>query len=199
MRTWCGAKAAGKRIGTRIGKDKKVDWRLDPSKTGVLVVDLQERLLPVIHEGQRVLKKARDLLAIAKIFSLPVLVTEQVPEKLGPSCADLRELLDGCLIESKSDFSCVGVLPPDFPKTVVIAGVETHVCVRQTVYDLRLRGRVPYVLGDAVGSRYPLDHELALGEMRRDEVLVTSLEAVAWELVRSAKTPQFSQVLTILK
>ncbi len=176
-----------------------MDWRIDPSKTGVLIVDLQERLLPVIHDGPRIVKKAQDLLAIAKIFSLPVLITEQVPEKLGPTCEALRPFLDGCQVRSKFDFSCAGMLPADFPKTILVAGVETHVCVRQTVYDLRVAGKVPYVLADAVGSRHPLDHELALGEMRRDEVLVTSLEAVAWELVRSAKGPHFSKVLAILK
>jgi len=176
-----------------------MSWRLDPSALGVVVVDVQEKLVPAVADGARVVRKSADLLALAALFQLPAWVTEQVPEKLGPTVAALKLADRGLAPLAKQTFSAAPVLPPGLPKTLLVAGVETHVCVRQTVYDLRLAGHTVYLVGDAVSSRHPLDHELALAEMRRDGVLVASLEALAWELTGGAGAPIFRQVLAILK
>ncbi len=82
---------------------------------------------------------------------------------------------------------------------VIVAEIETHVCVRQTVYDLRLGGRTVILAGDAAASRHPDDHRLALEEMRQDKVLVTSVEALAWELAGGADSPRFKALLALLK
>jgi len=174
-------------------------WRLDPAKTGVLILDVQQRLVPAIHDQARVVKKVVDLLAVAEIFGLPLFVTEQVPEKLGPTAPEIDLKKYGATPIPKSAFSAASVLPPELPKTVLVAGIETHICVRQTVYDLRLGDRNVCVIGDAVGSRSPLDHQLALDEMRHDQVLILSVESLAWELAGSADSPAFKRLLPILK
>jgi nicotinamidase-related amidase len=176
-----------------------MSWRLDPSALGVVVIDVQEKLVPAVADGARVVKKSADLLALAQLFGLPAWVTEQVPEKLGPTVAALDLAGRGLSPIPKSAFSAAGVLPEDLPKNLLVAGIETHVCVRQTVYDLRLAGHAVYLVGDAAASRHPLDHELALAEMRRDGVVVASLEALAWELTGGAEAPLFRQALAILK
>lgn len=176
-----------------------MSWRLDPAKAGVLLIDLQERLVPAIHGGERIVKKAGDLLSAAELFGIPVFATEQVPEKLGPTVAALEFARRGIAAIPKVSFSAASVLPKELPPTVIVAGVEAHVCVRQTVYDLRLGGRTVIVPGDATGSRHPDDHRLALAEMRHDGVLVQSVEALAFELAGGADSPRFKALLAIFK
>lgn len=174
-------------------------WRLDPSKTALAIIDVQEKLLPAIAGGDRVAAKVSQFAQIAALFEMPIFVTEQVPDKLGPTVPGVRSAVPDYAPISKSTFSAAGVLPTTMPKCVVVAGIETHVCVRQTVYDLRMREHVVYVLADAVGSRHPADHEAALAELRSDKVLVTSVEAVAWEMLGSADHKLFRAALEILK
>ena len=176
-----------------------MSWRLDPAKTGLLLIDLQERLVPAIDGGERVVRKAGGLLAAAELFSIPVFATEQVPEKLGPTVAALELARRGIAALPKVSFSAASVLPKELPPTVIVAGVETHVCVRQTVYDLRLGGRTVILAGDAMGSRHPDDHRLALAEMRHDKVLIVSVEALAFELAGGADSPRFKALLAVFK
>jgi len=176
-----------------------MSWRLDPSKSAVAIIDVQEKLLPAIAGGDHVAAKIRQIAQIAALFDMPIFVTEQVPDKLGPTVPGVRSAVPDCAPIPKSTFSAAGALPTSMPKCVVVAGIETHVCVRQTVYDLRMREHVVYVLADAVGSRNPADHEAALAELRSDKVLVTSVEAVAWEMLGSSDHKLFRAVLEILK
>ncbi|MCC6356178.1 MAG: isochorismatase family protein [Verrucomicrobiae bacterium] len=176
-----------------------MSWRLDPKKTAVAIIDIQEKLLPAISGGQRLAAKAAQIARIADLFGIPILITEQVPAKLGPTVATVRDAMRDPNPLPKVTFSAAPVLPLDMPKCVLVAGIETHVCVRQTVYDLRVRGHDVYVLADAVGSRAATDHEIALEELRSDKVLISSVEAVAWELLGSADSPQFRQAFAILK
>lgn len=174
-------------------------WRLDPSKTGVVIIDMQEKLLPAIAGAERITAKTAQIARIAGVFGMPVFLTEHVPQKLGHTIAAVRSVLPRCAPVTKATFSASDALPSDLPKHLLVAGIETHVCVRQTVYDLRVRERVVYVLADAVGSRSSVDHEIALAEMQTDEVLISSVETVSWELLRCADNPLFPQVLGILK
>ncbi|QSR88972.1 isochorismatase family protein [Methylacidiphilum caldifontis] len=176
-----------------------MNWRIDIQKTGVLLIDLQEKLLSVIEDRDRVVHKAVQLVKLAKLFSLPVYITEQLPEKLGLTCKEILELVGDTPRIWKNTFSAVPFLPPELPKVILISGVETHICVRQTVYDLRVKERTPYVLGDAVSSRNKLDHQLGIEEMRQDKVLISSVEAVGWEMIEKAEGDLFKEFLAILK
>lgn len=176
-----------------------MNWRLDPTKTALAIIDIQEKLLPVIAGGDGVAAKAAQMARLARLFGMPILVTEQMPDKLGPTVEGVRDAVADYAPIPKKEFSAAGVLPRSMPKCVIVAGIETHVCVRQTVYDLRMRDQTVYVLADAVGSRSMVDHDVALAELRSDKVLITSVEALAWEMLATAESHLFRPALAILK
>lgn len=172
--------------------------------TVLLVVDLQEKLLPAIHEGDQVLENARRMVAAAGVLEVPVLVTEQYPAGLGPTCAGLRECLAGAPAVEKTRFSaCVPAITDSLTElarpVVVVVGVETHVCVQQTVLDLLRAGYTPCVCADAVGSRRPLDRDVAIERMRQAGAVVTTTESVIFELIGEAGTELFKRILKIVK
>src|SRR5262245_9582574 len=136
-----------------------------PADTSLLVIDMQEKLVPKIHGADAVVRNVSFLIDGARLLGLPVQATEQYPKGLGPTVAALRDRLPER--PDKVGFSCCAVpsvvesLQEAARPKVLLAGIETHVCVQQTALDLLNRGFRVYVAADAVGSRYPLDHELA--------------------------------------
>jgi nicotinamidase-related amidase len=165
----------------------------------LLVVDIQERLLPHIHEGQAVLDNAVWLVRVAQRLGVPVMLSEQYPKGIGPTVAVLRGLTFPEAIGEKLHFSCVAAkclerLPGAERPQVVVAGTESHVCVLQTVLELRAQGREVFVVADAVGSRKPADKELALARMRSHGIHVVSREMVAFEWLKQAGTEEFREV-----
>jgi nicotinamidase-related amidase len=172
---------------------------IDAGRSVLLVVDVQERLLPAIHDGPRVLEQCLWLARLAQRLGVPVVASEQYPRGLGPSVPALRECLPPAAFVEKVHFSCVadGCLQPlpVFPREQwVVAGSEAHVCVLQTVLDLRLAGKQVFVVAEAVGSRDPQDRELALARMRHHDVQIVSREMVAFEWLGRAGTDLFREI-----
>ena len=168
-------------------------------RSALLVVDVQERLMPAIHEGDRVVENACWLIRVAQRLGVPVAATEQYPEGLGPSVGAIRALVPENAIGGKKHFSCVaaGCLPglpgADRPQ-VVVAGVEAHVCVLQTALGLAASGRHVFVVADAVSSRRVEDRDIALARMRQEGARVVTREMVAFEWLGEAGTPVFREV-----
>ena len=169
----------------------------------LLVVDVQERLLPVIHDWQRLLDNVMWLVRLAQRIGVPIMTIEQYPQGLGRTQADLRAMLPRSGIVEKVHFSGVaaGIFRPDqdgapgaHSHQLVVCGIETHVCVLQTVLELREQGRQVFVVADAVSSRDPASKEMALERMRRHEIEVVSREMVAFEWLRQAATPLFKEI-----
>ena len=139
------------------------------------------------------------LVQIAQRLDVPVLATEQYPRGLGPTHAELRTLLeDGCISE-KLHFSCVAAGVCKIPlvsarRQIVVCGIESHVCVLQTVLELREQGKEVFVVADAVSSRDPDDKALALTRMRQNGAEVVSGEMVAFEWLKQAGTPLFKEI-----
>jgi nicotinamidase-related amidase len=178
--------------------------RLDRSTTALLVIDLQDRLLPVIHEGDAVVAQARKLLQAAAVLDLPLVVTEQYPAGLGPTCAPLRELTGHTTPIEKTRFTaCVDAAVArlrEFGRPhILIAGIETHICVQQTVLDLLRLDYRPFVCADATGSRRYLDRDIALERMRHAGATVTTIESAIFELLDHATGDTFKQILKIVK
>jgi nicotinamidase-related amidase len=172
--------------------------------TVLLVVDVQEKLLPAIHEGERVLENARRITSAAALLGVPTLVTEQYPAGLGPTCAGLRECLAGIPVVEKTRFSaCVPAIADRLAQlgraAVVVAGIEAHVCVQQSVLDLLRLGYLPCLCADAVSSRRPLDRDTAIERMRQAGAVVTTTESVIFELTGEAGTDLFKRILKIVK
>ena len=180
-----------------------MSWRLNPKETGLLVIDVQERLVPAMVGADALVKRVSAAVTVAKLFGLPVFHSEQVPAKLGPTVPPVRDALgaDATPARAKHAFSAAGCFTAgELPATLLVTGVEAHVCVRQTVFDLRERGHSVYVLADAVASRAESDCRLALHEMREIAgARITTLETVAWELLGKAEGGTFKTLLTLLK
>ncbi len=174
--------------------------RIKPAESLLLVVDLQSRLLPVIHDGEAVLANAAWMVKVAQAIGVPVLATEHCPQQLGMTEAGLRALFAEENIASKEHFSAVseGSLLQGAQagrQQWVVVGAEAHVCVQQTVLDLLAAGRAVYVVDEAVGSRRPRDKELALQRMRQNGAEIVSREMVAFEWLERANTAVFRDVL----
>ena len=180
-----------------------MNWRLNSTETGLLIVDVQERLLPVIREPERLVKSIVSAVSIARLFALPIFLTEQVPAKLGATARAVRDALGeaGPVARVKSAFSSAPSFEPgELPATVLVVGIETHVCIRQTVFDLRERGHAVRLLADAVSSRAELDHRLALDELREIAgARISTVETVAWELMERAEGDRFRAMLALFK
>lgn len=181
--------------------------QLDPDRAFLLVIDLQEKLLPLIEHRERVIACGRKLIDGARVFELPVLVTEQNPGGIGRTEAQIQECLEASrsTILEKVTMSAwaqadvrEGILAIDRPQVIMI-GIEAHVCVQQTALDMVSRDYDVYVCADAIGSRGRLDYERSLERMRQDGVWVTTVESVLFELCYRCDTPRFKAMLEVIK
>lgn len=176
---------------------------ISAQRSTLLLIDLQERLFPVIHEAEQVLEHSLWLTRLAQRLGVPVIGTEQYPQGLGPTLPVLRERLDDAAIVEKIHFSAVpeGEGEGGIFRAVggdraqfIVAGTEAHVCVQQTVLDLLDCGRRVFVVSEAVGARRPADKALALERMRRHGADIVSREMVAFEWLRQAGSDLFRQI-----
>ena len=171
--------------------------RLDPATSTLCVIDVQEKLLPVVAAAEVVIDRCGRLAAAAALLGVPAILTEQYPRGLGPTAPALAGRLPPAV--SKLAFSCCGsdafvAALPATAATVVLAGLETHVCVAQTALDLLARGLGVFVAVDAVASRHAIDHEFGLRRLEASGAVLTTSEAVLFEWCRSAEHPQFQAV-----
>lgn len=188
--------------------NEQVAFRRSPElmsigETALLVVDVQERLVPAIADHRRVVFNTRRLIDGAKILGIPVVATEQYPKGLGPTVPELAERLGP--IPDKLTFSCCGC-PEVFQKLrdegihkILVAGIEAHVCVQQTVLDLLGEGWRVYLAVDAVGSRSPIDRDTALRRMDSSGAVLTTAEAALFEWCQVAGTPLFKQISRLVR
>ena len=168
----------------------------------LVLIDLQERLMPVIHDQEAIVARAVRLAEAAQLLGVPVLATEQNPAGLGPTVAPLKAYPQAVL--SKTTFSAAGdpgfsALLPAGAGQIVVAGCEAHVCVLQTVLDLLGSGHRVLVAADAVGSRHPADKAAALDRASRHGAEIVTSEMVLFEWLRDASHPRFREVQKLLK
>jgi nicotinamidase-related amidase len=175
-------------------------------ETALIVIDIQDRLcraMPELPAAQPVMEKA---VRIAALLGVRTLVTEQYPKGLGPTLPELRESLPAAAsVFSKTAFSCWGcaefaaAVTEMRPSTLVLIGMETHVCLQQTAIDSLRRGYQVVVLADAVCSRKATDRDAALAFMRSRGIVVTTLEALAFDWLGDAQHPDFRALSRIVK
>lgn len=178
------------------------DLELRPEDTAVLVIDIQERLMPAMHAdlAARVTANVPRLAKAAELFRLPVVISEQYPKGLGPTMAPVREAFAGAAVLEKSCFDAakddgiLATLRAAGRRKIVVLGMETHVCVYQTVRSLVAAGSVVHVVSDAVASRTRENFEVGLDLARRAGAIVTSTEVVLFDLVQRAGTEEFRAI-----
>lgn len=179
--------------------------RIVRAKAVLAVIDIQERLLPAMHEKERVVQNAVRLVQAAGILKLPVIVTEQYRKGMGATIPEVAaEVPDFRPIE-KLSFSCCGAdeFGATLEKTggtdVILCGIEAHVCVLQTALDLLDRGFRAFVVADAVSSRSPANLTVALERLRESGAGIVSTEMILFELLDRAGTGEFKQILPLVK
>jgi nicotinamidase-related amidase len=174
--------------------------RLSAATSGLLVVDVQEKLLPAVLGPQRLVGNVAFLLDAAKLLGVPALATEQYPRGLGPTVPELAGRLTAER-PTKTAFSGAGVpaVAEGFPPQVLLAGMETHVCVLQTGLDLLARGREVWVAVDAVSGRFRIDHDLALRRLERAGAVLTTCETAVFEWLGDAAHPRFKELSRLIQ
>ncbi|QEG02567.1 putative isochorismatase [Stieleria maiorica] len=177
--------------------------RLFADRSAVLVIDFQQKLVPAIPSGEDAVQFTESLLEAADLLGIPSAATVQYPKGLGGLVAPLdRRFPDA---EEKLDFSsavCRRALDAWIAAgrdQILICGIETHVCVLQTVLDLAEEGLHPFVVAEAVAARGGWEHELAIEQMRSSGVTISSLESVLFQWLGTADHPQFKAISRIVK
>jgi nicotinamidase-related amidase len=179
--------------------------RLRRAQAGLVVVDIQERLLPAIFERERVVQNAVRLLKGAAILRVPFFATEQYRKGLGVTVPEVAGAVAGFTATEKLAFSACGAagfLPELKTKQVsdvLLCGIEAHVCVSQTCLDLLEAGFRVFVAADAISSRTPENYRFELDRMRAAGAVVVSTEMALFELLEQAGTEEFKQVLGLVK
>ena len=179
--------------------------RLVREHAQLVVVDIQERLLPSIADYGGVVAQAERMIRAAGVLELPITVSEQYPRGLGATVPAIQAAAQGAVRCEKMTFSfcadegCWRRISSLERPQVLLVGIETHVCVQQTALDLLGLQMQPVVLADAVGSRRVFDSQIALERMRAAGVLVTTVEAAIFEFLHAAGTELFKRILPLVR
>ncbi len=177
--------------------------QMSAGDTGLLVIDVQEKLMAKIPGAAGVIRNIGFLIDAARLLDMPVQATEQYPKGLGPTVPELARRLPER--PDKVAFSCCAIpsVVENFrqaarPK-VMLAGIESHVCVQQTGLDLLALGFRVYVPADAVASRYALDHDQALHRLEKEGAVITTSESAVFEWVGGADSPRFKDISRLVQ
>jgi nicotinamidase-related amidase len=180
---------------------------LQPDQCALIVVDIQQKLLPPIWEKDRLIRNAQLLIRLAGILKIPALVTTQYTKGLGNTVPEISALLPDTPTIDKVMFSCFGsdafcnLLKhlPGQRTTLLLSGMETHICVMQTALSALREGYLVHVAADAVSSRAELNWRLGLNRMQAAGAILSSTEMMIYELLRQSGAPAFKELLPYLK
>jgi nicotinamidase-related amidase len=180
---------------------------LEADRCALIVVDIQEKLLPPIFQKQQLLKNSQLLIRLAGILKIPALLTTQYARGLGNTTPEIASLLPETEPIDKQMFSCFGsdafcsLLKrlPGNRNTVLLCGMESHICVMQTALGALREGYIVHVASDAVSSRTEWNWKIGLDRMRAAGAIISSTEMMLYELLRSSGSPAFKELLPYLK
>ena len=179
--------------------------KLEKENTGLLIIDVQEKLMQVMGQRQRIVENIKKLVLLSKLFDFPVILTEQYPKWLGPTIPEVAESLPGYEPISKLHFNCCDLdafnhrLDSEGLSNVIITGVESHICVFQTCFSILERGYRVHVPQDAIDSRTDENWRVGLDLMKQAGAVITSTETVIYQVLIKAGTKEFKQMLKVMK
>ena len=177
--------------------------RIKKEKAQLLMIDIQEKLYPYIENNEVLSHKVLTLLAGMKALAVPIMAARQYPKGLGDTIEELGVFFSQYY--DKMTFSCCGSenileeLRKTDRKNIIITGIEAHICVLQTVIDLKALGFTPIVVVDAIGSRNRRDHEIALKRMEYEGAILTTVESILFELCQRAGSEEFKLISRLVK
>ncbi len=172
---------------------------ITPENSIALIIDIQEKLVPHIHENKQIIKNINILLEGLKVFNMPVILNEQYPKGLGKTLKCVQEKVNSEANE-KLTFSCCKsektqqAILKSKKNTAIVFGMETHICVLQTCLDLLTNNFAPVLVVDCCGSRKKIDHDVAISRLIQAGVVPITYEALLFELCKSSDNPLFKQV-----
>lgn len=173
-------------------------------KTALLVIDVQEKLMPVISNKEEVFANISRLIKGAQIVHLPLIFTEQYPKGLGKTCVEI-ELPDNAVVVEKMCFSCMlsahitVQLQHLNVNSLVLCGVEAHICVFKTALDALKQGYEVHVVADAISSRTPENKKIAIERLRQAGAFIVSSEMILFQLIEEAGTDEFKAISKLIK
>lgn len=179
--------------------------RITRENTVGLVIDIQERLVPVMEEQEDLLRSCKILIEGLQELGIPLIVTQQYTKGLGATVDPIRSVIRDFDLVEKKEFSCCDAeavrdrLNRLDAKKIIICGIESHVCVLQTAVDLKEAGYVPIVVMDCVSSRSWNSVDLAAERFRHESIMMTSCESILFELTRSSAAPEFKTISNLVK
>ena len=179
--------------------------RITKENTSALIIDFQERLFPAMNEKETLLKNTKILVEGLHLLGIPVAFTQQYTKGLGETIDELKSLVHGFAAIEKTDFSCFGAeeyttfLQHHQSKTIILCGIEAHVCVLQSAVDLKEAGYHPIVVTDCITSRNALNKENAIDRFRFENIMTATCESILFELTRSAKAEEFRAISKLVK
>lgn len=173
--------------------------RLTPAHSTLCVIDVQEKIIPTIPTREHVITECCRLVEAADLFDMPIIFTEQYPKGLGQTVKPIASKLKDRKSLEKLSFSCcrtpafLDQIPPDV-ETLIVCGIETHICIAQTVLDALQTGFRVYIAVDAVGSHREHDHIVALRRLEGSGAVLSTTEAILFELCETAENPFFKRM-----
>jgi nicotinamidase-related amidase len=180
--------------------------RLSPESSLLVIIDVQERLMPAVLHGRQIVFNVRRLFEAAQAIGVPVVVSEQYPQGLGSTVQELALSIPvGTPVLPKKSFSVYDdapirtVIDTHCRSQIILCGVETHVCVLQSAFDLHRAGHEVYIVVDAVGSRSADDQTIALRRFESSGMALTTTESLLFEWCRTAEHPQFKMFSRLVK
>jgi nicotinamidase-related amidase len=185
--------------------NKFYKMRIEKDNTAGLIIDIQERLFPVMWEKNRLLKNCNILINGLSALGIPLILTQQYTKGLGNTIPEIQSALSHVQYIEKREFSCCDEpsvnkkLKELNTKNIIICGIESHVCVQQTAIDLKNTGFNPVVVMDCVSSRKSKSIKLAMERFRFENIMMTSAEAILFELTRSSSSPEFKSISKLVK
>lgn len=179
--------------------------KLKPDKCALVIIDVQTKLLAVMHDYPLLLENLKKFVQASSILNIPVILTEQYPAKLGPTHPEITQLIPLVKAIEKIAFSCC--LDENFMlalrqlnrEQLLVCGIEAHVCVYQTCRDLLDKKYEVHLLTDAIDSRRPENKQLAIQKLAQLGVYLSSVEMALFEMLRDAQNPAFKSISKIIK
>lgn len=179
-------------------------FTLDKNDTTLMVIDIQERLVPAMDMADQVTHNTNILISAAKEFNMPIVTTEQYPRGLGPTVPALKDHIDPQYLFEKVSFTAYTeevklALKGLKRNKIIITGMETHICVFQTIRDLIANGYEVFIVSDAVCSRTVNNYKNGLNLAEKMGAVVTNTETVLFDLLKKAGTPEFKSISKLIK
>lgn len=175
--------------------------RIELEHTAAVAIDYQEKLIPVMHEKERLMENSKILLAGLRTLGVPITVTQQYTKGLGMTESSLMEIIGTKHYKEKIAFSAIEEIRKDIQakKFIILCGIESHICVLQTLIDLKEEGFIPVLVEDCISSRTAHNKAVAIERAKQEGAIVTTYESLLFELLKKAGTETSKKIQRLVK